>query len=216
MASKGLYSTAFSDPGGMMDEYRTNRHWKREEDNYLQQMGILPKIMEDPHARLGYQAQQDPEMLTLRMDPFPEGQNLGNYSFYPDPQAEGLKAGKLSLKPDQGTVDWGESLLHELGHAGSRNMRTEDQAYDYFVSGAEEERQRFVDYILNPPTSVLHQDAKRLLRAKYGEDLDKEAAAFREMIFGSDEEVAAPIPKPKPQKKAGAKKKKKYLLDFLK
>jgi hypothetical protein len=225
MASKGLYKTAFSSTG--LSKEQENFRWKREEDEYLMQLGMMPLIQRDPNAAMGYEAQQSPEGYGLMIDPFTDSGNLGQYAFNPDRENEGIRRGQLSIRTSQPTTDWGETLVHELGHAGSRNLQTESSAYDSFLSGAEEERQRFMDYILHPETSALHRDAKRVLEPKYGDRLDEQAEVYRRMLIEStpkpykeDADPKPPRPRPKPQgneKSATPKKKKKrYLVDFLK
>lgn len=174
----GLYKTAFANPG--MDEEKTNAHWKREQDNYLSQIGAMELIKRDPMASLGYKIRSANENKTLDMGSnIDENQYYGLYQFHPyksdsvEPRYDGTLDVSVTLQPQH----YGATVAHELGHVGSRNMQSDPEVTA--DPQAEEKRQRLVDYINNPKGSQMHQDAVWFLVNHFGLDsYDKiEAAA---------------------------------------
>ena len=173
----GIYDTA----SPIMNEARTNAHWKREQDNYLSQIGAMDLIKRDPMASLGYKVRSANPNLTLEMgsniDPT---QYYGLYQFQPGshggpdysgPRFDGTLDVAVGLSPQH----YGATVAHELGHVGSRNSQSDGK----LNADKEEMRQRLVDYINNPPGSKMSQDAIWYLMNNYGLDsYDKiEAAA---------------------------------------
>lgn len=173
----GIYDTAFS---GGMTQAQTNAHWKREQDNYLSQIGALELIKKDPMASLGYKIRSASPDRTIEMGSNIDGEKYyGLYQFkpgksggmdYAGPRFDGTLDVAVGLTPNH----YGQVLAHELGHVGSRNSKS-DRAMD---PGQEELRQRLVDYVNNPPGSQMHEDALWYLSTQYGLDsLDKVEAA---------------------------------------
>lgn len=166
----GIYDTA----APLMDEARTNAHWKREQDNYLAQIGALDLIKKDPMASLGYKIRSANPSLTLEMGGNPPSDYYGLYQFVPG------KSGGIDYKGPRfdGTLDvavglnpmhYGQTLAHELGHVGSRNSKSDR----YMDASKEEMRQRLVDYVNNAPGSQMHRDAMWFLFNQYGMNLSE-------------------------------------------
>jgi len=176
----GLYKTAFSNEG--MSPKATNRHWKREQDDYLIKLGAMDKIKRDPTASLGYAVRRDPEMMTLRMGSnTPEGL-MGVYTTYEGKsEANSFKPdGELDVSVDMKPSDYGETIAHELGHVGSRNILSDKEFSKNARSGEEEKRQRLVDYMIHPLGSQIRRDAIWVLRKEYGiMDIEAEIAAMQ-------------------------------------
>lgn len=184
----GLYKTVFG--GGVWDALfgppdpptvsrgvpemgvdATNRHFKREQDNYLTQIGAMDKINRDPNAYLGYLVRSHPEYKTLEMGGMPQDPNYGDYTWYPN--MLGFKSmvrrdGELNVGVDQTPQNYGSIVTHELGHVGSRNSQSDRQATLSLDTGEEEMRQRITDYLINPPGTRTHADAKWFLKEVYG------------------------------------------------
>lgn len=171
----GLYKSAFSNPGMGVNE--TNGHWKREQDNYLSQIGAMELIKRDPNAKLGYDIRSDNPDRTLRM-----GSNIdpakfyGLYQFRPNseqmvkPRYDGTMDVSVELPPGL----YGSVTAHELGHVGSRNSQSDPQLMQ--DPAGEEIRQRFVDIANNPPGSQMRKDGIAILMQNYGlgsEDIRK-------------------------------------------
>jgi len=176
----GLYKSAFSNEG--MSPHATNRRWKREEDDHLIKLGAMDKIKKDPMASLGYSVRQDPEMLTLNMGGTPPDGLLGAYSIQPrNTPANVLRTdGELDVAVNQKPSDYGETVVHELGHVGSRNSQTDVEYARDARSGEEEKRQRLVDYMIHPLGSQIRRDAIWVLRKEYGiMDIEAEIAAMQ-------------------------------------
>lgn len=173
----GLYDN----PG--MTTAQTNAHWKREQDNYLSQIGAMHLIKKDPMASLGYKIRSANPNLTLEM-----GGNLDKEQFYGlykyTPKAEFMDYrgprfdGSLDVAVGLNPNHYGQVLAHELGHVGSRNSGS-----DFEISPPEEERrQRLVDYVNNPPGSPMYEDALYFLTNDYGlNTVDKLEAAADEV-----------------------------------
>lgn len=219
-----------------MDEYRTNRHWKREQDNYLTQIGAMEKIKQDPMASLGYKVRSDPEMLTLNMGANPGDVNYGLYKFFNSPEklysrkprSDGSLDVQVGLSPDR----YAKTTVHELGHAGSRNSGTDFDYSARVASGDEELNRRYADYLLWPPGHPGHEDAKaHLINTFKIEDYDEQAKAYGRKVGiiseadrtaesdrtlkseKADKEPSKKSPKPVP--KPARKKKKKTLIDYF-
>ena len=171
----GLYDN----PG--MTSAQTNAHWKREQDNYLSQIGAMDLIKKDPMASLGYKIRSANPNRTLEMGGnLDKEQFYGLYRFnpgqsggldYSGPRFDGTLDVAVGLNPNH----YGQTIAHELGHVGSRNSQS-DRNLD---ATKEELRQRLVDYVNNPPGSQMSRDAVWYLSTQYGLDsYDKiEAAA---------------------------------------
>lgn len=127
-------------------------HWKREEDQYLTQIGAMHYIKKDPTAHLGYLMQQSADGSGLVLSGSSPPGYYGRFIYPDDPGSLGLVEASVSYSP----TEYGETLSHELGHAGQY----------YSVGRApldgewEETRQRFVDYVMYPSTSNTHRQAK--------------------------------------------------------
>lgn len=178
----GLYKTAFSNEGMTPDQ--TNAHWKREQDNYLSQIGAMDLIKKDPMASLGYKIRSANPNKTLDMGSnIDETQYYGLYKFHPymsnsvEPRYDGTLDVTVTLPPQH----YGATVAHELGHVGSRNMQSDPQVTSNPT--AEEKRQRLVDYVNNPPGSQMQQDALWFLWNQFGLDsfdkIEKEADKVR-------------------------------------
>jgi hypothetical protein len=203
----GLYNTA------LMDEDKTNAHWKREQDNYLSQIGAMDLIKKDPMARLGYDIRSANENKTLDM-----GSNIdaakyyGLYKFMPSRVPADIKRrdGTMDVTVELPPQHYGATIAHELGHVGSRNSQTDDEINSDPMG--EERRQRLVDYVNNPPGSQMSRDALWFLWNQFGLDsMDKVEAAADEVraSLGTKPMPSKPAPKPAEKKQAPAKKKKK-------
>jgi hypothetical protein len=205
-------------------------HWKREQDEYFGQIGAMPKIKQDPMARLGYEVRSDNPYRVVNMDsvmdrmPF---EYYGLYNFRPDPdnldsrepRSNGTVSVDTGLPPDR----YAKTTVHELGHVGSRNSQSDREYIAGVQSGEEEKRRRFRDYLMWPPGHPGHEDAKRHLQTTYNmpDDYDEKAKEFgREvgLIESTDKDKKkkkkSPPPKPRP-KPEQSKKKKKTLIDFF-
>jgi len=166
-----LYKKAFSNEG--MTKRQTNGHWKREQDNYLSQIGAMDLIKKDPMASLGYKIRSANPNMTLDMgsniDPTQfEGlyryDNRPNYMDYTGPRFDGTMDVSVGLDPNH----YGSVIAHELGHVGSRNSSTDAKMA---VRGAEEEkRQRLMDVANNPPGAKARLEAIWYLNQQYGMD----------------------------------------------
>lgn len=193
-----------------MDEAKTNAHWKREQDNYLTQIGAMELIKRDPMASLGYKVRSANPNLTLEMGGNPPNDFYGLYQYFPGshggmdyrgPRFDGSLDVAVGLPQQR----YAQTVAHELGHVGSRNSGS-----DFEISPPEEERrQRLVDYVNNPPGSPMHEDALYFLKNDYGLDTkDKLEAAANEVRaqLGLKSPSRAPKPNPKPQAEAAPKK----------
>lgn len=130
-------------------------HWKREEDAYLTQIGAMHYINKDPVAQLGYLMQQGRDGSGLIMSGDPSKDNYGEF-YYPDTSGD---LGLMKVSVDAAPVDYGHTLVHELGHAGQyyrKGQRPKDMEM-------EELRQRFSDFAMFPTDSRAHNDAFQYL-----------------------------------------------------
>lgn len=174
-----LYKKAFSNPG--MTPRQTNAHWKREQDNYLSQIGAMDLIKKDPMASLGYKIRSANPNMTLEMGgnlddskfrglyQFP---NRAEYDNYEGPRFDGTLDVAVGLDPQH----YGATIAHELGHVGSRNSQTDESIRS--TAKDEEKRQRLVDIANNPPSSKARMEAIWFLNQQYGmspEDIMREA-----------------------------------------
>lgn len=193
-SSSGLYKTAFANPG--MDEDKTNSHWKREQDNYLSQIGAMDLIKRDPMARLGYDIRSANPNKTLDMGSnVDETKYYGLYKFQPDYTDEDVKRldGSLDVTVTLPPQHYGATVAHELGHVGSRNSQTDSEINS--DPAGEEMRQRLVDYVNNPPGSQMQRDALWFLWNQFGLDT-------MEKVEAAADEVRATLGvKPRPKKK---------------
>ena len=159
----GLYDN----PG--MTTAQTNGHWKREQDNYLSQIGAMEIIKRDPMASLGYKLRSANPNRTLEMGGSPPGDFYGLYEYYPGSHGgmdyRGPRFdGELNVAVGLPQQRYAQTMAHELGHVGSRNSGS-----DFEISPPEEERrQRLVDYVNNPPGSPMYEDALYFLTNDYG------------------------------------------------
>lgn len=192
-----LYRTAFSSRD--MTPRETNGHWKREQDNYLSQIGAMDLIKKDPMASKGYKIRSANPNRTLEMGgDTAEGFN-GLYNFttpsgsedYTGPRFNGSLDVAVGLPPRQ----YGATIAHELGHVGSRNSQS-DRSIKSDVN-EEERRQRMMDYVNNPPGSEAQQDALWFLSQHFGmsfDDIDAEAAVLAARIGRKSKEKLIPKP----------------------
>src|SRR4029078_12021584 len=108
------------------------RHWKREQDAYLTEIGAMDLINRNHTAKLGYLARQHPEYLTLNMGGSPENPNAyGEYSHRQQgevPPGTTKRSGYQDVAVDQAPMNYGTTVAHELGHVGSRTASTEKMA----------------------------------------------------------------------------------------
>lgn len=203
----GLYKTAFANPG--MDEDKTNAHWKREQDNYLTQIGAMELIKRDPMARLGYDIRSANPNKTLEMGgDVDESRYYGLYKFMPSRVPANIKRldGSLDVSVTLPPQHYGATIAHELGHVGSRNSQTDDQINS--DPAYEEYRQRLVDYVNNPPGSQMNRDALWFLWNRFGlNSMDKVEAAAEE-VRGQMGLKVPPKADPKPAEKPAPNKKK--------
>lgn len=204
----GLYKAAFGNAG--MAPSQTNAHWKREQDNYLSQIGAMDLIKKDPMAQLGYDIRSANENKTLDM-----GSNIdaakyyGLYKFMPSRVPADIKRldGTMDVSVELPPQLYGATTAHELGHVGSRNSQTDDELNSDPMG--EERRQRLVDYVNNPPGSQMSRDALWFLWNQFGLDsMDKIEAAADEVraSLGTKALPAKPKPKEAPAKKKTKKK----------
>ncbi|CAB4169880.1 hypothetical protein UFOVP1087_38 [uncultured Caudovirales phage] len=204
----GLYNTP------LMDENKTNGHWKREQDNYLSNIGAMSLIKRDPMASLGYQIRSENPYRTLEMgsgvDPVIDGMH-GLYQFRP-------KGGSDTGPRYDGTLDvavgnspegYAQTVAHELGHVGSRNSQTDEQ----LISNASEEerRQRITDLANGGDVSTMGWEARNYLMAEYGmtvAQIDTEVGERRkELGIKGDPSIWNPSKEAKARIKAQRKKK---------
>ena len=201
----GIYDTA----APLMDEARTNAHWKREQDNYLSQIGAMDLIKKDPMASLGYKIRSANPNRTLEMGGEPGGDFYGLYQYapgksggldYTGPRFDGTLDVAVGLNPNH----YGQVLSHELGHVGSRNSQS-DGSLD---APHEELRQRLVDYVNNAPGSQMHRDAMWFLTTQYGMSLSEidDAANSVRMQLGIKPKPKAASKEPAPAKKKAKRK----------
>jgi hypothetical protein len=190
-----LYRRAFSNPG--MTTRETNAHWKREQDNYLNQIGAMDLIKKDPMASLGYKIRSANPNMTLEMGSNLEGGYNGLYQFltpkgsedYKGPRFNGTMDVAVGLSPRQ----YGATIAHELGHVGSRNSQS-DRGIKSDVN-EEERRQRMMDYVNNPAGSEAHEDALWFLSQHFGmsfDDIDAEAEVLAARIGRKSKKKLAP------------------------
>ena len=206
----GLYNTP------LMDENKTNGHWKREQDNYLSNIGAMSLIKRDPMASLGYKIRSDNPYRTLEMgsgvDPVAD-KMYGLYQFKPEGgSSTGPRwDGTLDVSVNNSPEGYGQTIAHELGHVGSRNSQTDEQitanAYE------EERRQRITDLANDGDVSVMGWEARNYLMAEYGmsvAQIDTEVAKRRKDLgIKGDPSIWNPDKKAKARIKAQQKKKKK-------
>lgn len=176
----GIYDTA----SPLMDEARTNAHWKREQDNYLSQIGAMHLIKKDPMASLGYKIRSANPNRTLEMGGnLDKEQFYGLYRFnpgqsggldYSGPRFDGTLDVAVGLNPNH----YGQTLAHELGHVGSRNSQRDRDIY----APQEEMRQRLTDYINNPPGSRMYEDALYFLTNDFGLDTPDKLEAAADVV----------------------------------
>jgi hypothetical protein len=126
-------------------------HWKREEDNYLTQIGAMYYINKDPNAQVGYQMQQSRDGSGLIMSGDPSKDNYGEF-YFPDRPGE---IGLMKVGVNDDPTNYGHTITHELGHAG-QYYRTGHIPKD---KGKEEQRQRFTDFAMYPTGSRAGDDA---------------------------------------------------------
>ena len=129
----------------------TPGHWKREEDNYLTQIGAMHYIQKDPNAQVGYAMQQSADGSGLLMSGDPTKENYGEF-YYPTRQGH---QGSMRVGVNDEAENYGRTIVHELGHAG-QYYRTGKIPPD---RDAEELRQRFVDFAMYPTGSRAGDDA---------------------------------------------------------
>lgn len=200
---------------GSMTEDRTNGHWKREQDNYLSNIGAMELIKRDPMAALGYKIRSDNPYRTLEMgsgvDPV-DDQMYGLYQFnsrkdgYSGPRYDGT----LDVSVNNSPEGYGQTIAHELGHVGSRNYQTDEQ----IMSNAsdEERRQRITDLANAGDVSVMGWEARNYLMAQYGmsvAQIDTEVEKRRKDLgIKGDPSIWNPDKKAKARIKAQKKKKK--------
>ena len=177
----GLYDT----PG--MTKRQTNGHWKREQDNYLSQIGAMDLIKKDPMASLGYKIRSANPEMTLEMGGDTQPGFNGLYQFttpqgtdnYTGPRFNGSLDVNVGMNPRE----YGATIAHELGHVGSRNSQS-DASIKSDVD-EEERRQRMMDYVNNPPGSEMKRNAMWFLTQQFGmtlEDIDSEAQKLATQI----------------------------------
>ena len=163
----GLYRTAFANDGMTPDQ--TNGHWKREQDNYLSQIGAMDLIRKDPMASLGYRIRSANPNKTLDMgsdiDPT---KAYGLYQFRPNTEDRVLPRYDGTLNVDVGLAPqhYGSVIAHELGHVGSRNSQSDPEVIS--DPAGEEIRQRFIDIANNPPGSRMRMEGIQILMENYG------------------------------------------------
>ena len=180
-----LYKKAFSNEG--MTKRQTNGHWKREQDNYLSQIGAMDLIKKDPMASLGYKIRSANPEMTLEMGGDTQPGFNGLYQFVTPPGTEGYTGprfnGSLDVTPGMNPREYGATIAHELGHVGSRNSQS-DSSIKSDVD-EEERRQRMMDYVNNPPGSEMKRNAMWFLTQQFGmtmEDIDSEAQKLAAQI----------------------------------
>lgn len=192
----GLYDN----PG--MTQAQTNAHWKREQDNYLIQIGAMDLIKKDPMAALGYKIRSANPDRTLQMGGnADESKYYGLYKFnqgshggldYAGPRFDGTLDVSVGLPPQH----YGATIAHELGHVGSRNSQTDRKISSN--PNNEELRQRLVDYVNNPPGSTMSRDAVWFLATQFGLDsydkIEKAAAPVREALKKPKKKQVATAP----------------------
>ena len=204
----GLYNTP------LMDENKTNGHWKREQDNYLSNIGAMSLIKRDPMASLGYQIRSENPYRTLEMgsgvDPVTDGMH-GLYRFRPrggsdtGPRYDGTLDVAVGNSPE----GYAQIVAHELGHVGSRNSQTDEQ----LISNASEEerRQRITDLANGGDVSTMGWEARNYLMAEYGmtvAQIDTEVGERRkELGIKGDPSIWNPSKEAKARIKAQRKKK---------
>jgi len=216
-----------------MNRDQEYRHWKREQDAYLNEIGAMARIKQDPMAALGYEIRSDPDKHVLDMDSDPDRASFKYYGLYSTapgsepPNSKGHRTdGTMSVITGIPSDRYAKTTVHELGHVGSRNSGSDLEFAARAKSGEEERNRRFADLLLWPPGHPGHEDARRSLNNLYkGKDYMPDALAYADRV-GLKHEAAdiksekkdkegskPPKPRPKPEKK---KKKKKTLSDYLK
>jgi len=207
----GLYKKP--SPTGGMTEDQTNGHWKREQDNYLSQIGAMELIKRDPMASLGYKIRSDNPYRTLEMgsgvDPVTD-KMYGLYQFTPEggnytgPRYDGTLDVSVNNAPD----GYGQTLAHELGHVGSRNSQTDTQINSN--AAEEERRQRITDLANAGDVSKMGWEARNYLMAQYGmsvAQIDTEVAERRkELGIKGDPSIWNPSKEARARIKAKRKK----------
>jgi hypothetical protein len=152
----GIYEWFFG-PSPPPTSVNPERHWQREESDYLTKIGAMALINRDPYAALGLKARAHPDYLTLNMGGTPSYDAYGDYIFhraFTEPPPGTLKrSGQMNVAVGQSPTHYGATLAHELGHVGRRNMVSEQQASVDIRSGADELQQSLADFIINPPNS---------------------------------------------------------------
>jgi hypothetical protein len=145
--------------------YNTDAKWRREEDDYFRQIGLLDRLMKDPVAAYGADRLRMPPGGAINMGGSPGKtgalQNYGDYTFYPGSEDPGKLQVGVGLPQDR----YAGVMAHELGHAGSRWLN--DGLYPDGPA-ADEMRQRVADLEMNTPDSPMGIDASKAIDRWYG------------------------------------------------
>lgn len=101
--------------------YNTEAKWRREEDEYFRQIGLLDRLMKDPVAAYGADRMRSPPDGPINVGgetyKGPTGvSNYGDYTFQPGQNDPGEFNVKVGMPQDR----YAGVMAHELGHVGSR------------------------------------------------------------------------------------------------
>jgi hypothetical protein len=208
---------------------REDIHWKREQDEYLREIGAWDKIQKDPMASLGYKVRSQNPYNVINMGSEPDRAAFdyyGLYQYYPNanpPDENGYRGdGTLDVVTGLPPERYAKTTVHELGHVGSRNSMSDDDYSSRVTEGDEEVERRYADLLLWPPGHPGHEDAKRHLDRMYnGQDYMPDVMAYADRVGldyrsavkpKAEKKAKPPKPRPKPKNK---KKKKKTLVDYF-
>jgi hypothetical protein len=146
--------------------YNTEAKWRREEDDYFRQIGLLDRLMKDPVAAYGADRMRSPPggAINVGGEPYagPTGvSNYGDYSFRPGQQDAGELNVKVGLPQDR----YAGTMAHELGHVGSRWLNE-----GLYPTGPEDEemRQRVADLEQGNPDAPMTRDASYAIDKWFG------------------------------------------------
>jgi hypothetical protein len=212
---------------------REDIHWKREQDEYLREIGAWDKLQRDPMASLGYKVRSNNPYNVISMGSDPDRADFSYYGLYRSyptapPDERGYRSdGTLDVITDLPPERYAKTTVHELGHVGSRNSVSEDEYGMRVATGAEERERRYADLLLWPPGHPGHEDAKQKLEFLYkGDDYMPDVMAYADRVgldYKSADRPKADKKKPKadpkppqPSPKPPKTKKKKTLIDYFK
>lgn len=146
--------------------YNSEAKWRREEDEYFRQIGLLDRLMKDPVAAYGAERMREPNggPINVGGEPYkgPTGvSNYGDYTFRKTPDDPGEFNVKVGMPQDR----YAGVMAHELGHVGSRWLND-----GLYPSGPQDEemRQRVADLEQGHSGAPMTNDAAYAIDSWFG------------------------------------------------